>query len=165
MRSVATGRWTETWIVVSGMRICAVILAALACVIGALPAAAETKGKCIYWFGFCTSCEKPFTCKNSHRSDKPAPETPQSVARPESKRPAKTKRAKAKPHRTPPNPAQRASPLRKDVRTAQGMQLDQEFREFKQFIRLKQLNGEISENPKVAELFLRYKLWAIERRK
>jgi hypothetical protein len=141
------------------------ILAVLAMLLAAVPAAAETKGKCIYWFGFCTSCEKPFTCKNSRRSDKPAAETQRSVAKPASRKPTKTRSATPRQRLTPPQQARRKPPLRRDVRTAQNSNLDREFREFKQFIRLKQLNGEYPNNPKVAELFLRYKLWSIERRK
>jgi hypothetical protein len=148
------------------MRIRVVIFAGLAAMIAATPAPAVAKNKCVYWFGFCTSCEKPYTCKNSHRTD-----TAKAPTKPNKKTSSKTTKAKPKRRaeirigrrRKPPTPTP-ATPARRQQATApQTTNFDREFRRFKEFVRLKQRDGEFPANHKLADLYFRYKLWVLER--
>lgn len=141
------------------MRIRATIVAGLVAMMASVPAPAIAKNKCVYWFGFCTSCEKPYTCKNSRRTDK---------AKATTSKPARAKPKKRTPirigrRRKPPTPTLAARARRQQAASPQTTNLDREFRHFKQFIRRKQRDGKLPANQKLADLYFRFKLWVLER--
>lgn len=141
------------------MRTRAILLVGLAAIVAAAPAPAIAKNKCVYWFGFCTSCEKPYTCKNSRRTDKAKATTPKTArAKPKKRTPITIGR-----RRKPPTPTRAARFRRQQVIEPQTTNLDREFRHFKQFIRRKQRDGKLPANQKLADLYFRFKLWVLER--
>ena len=136
-----------------------ILVAALAA-LSTTATAAQKKSRqaqCIYWFGFCTSCEAPLTCENSRFvPPESVPAAPQGGS-------AASKVKSDKVSAAPDKAKQQRSPAhaRRTKTAAKAAQKD--FAKFKAFMRGQKIDGRTPSDDEIRQMYARYRMWQTSR--
>ena len=122
-----------------------------------LDSAPAKQRKCVYFFGTCYSCEAPLTCENSRPVEANTSTRPKERSTSVRSAPPPLPAPKVKSSAPSAEKPSADNLARSQLRKSTGF--DREFKQFRNFMRKRQIDGQQPDAKKLQEMYFAYRLW------